>query len=101
MIAWSEWEPDPESDDEGSGSALVWCWGWTADRSDLVVVLYRLGFADTMGDAYRMVDDVELRHVHLCTEDASGDERTLTVCDGGSGDARPATMVVQRHTNAV
>ncbi len=77
---WQEWEPDPESEDEGSGAVLLWCNGWVVSKDALVLALFRLGFADNLGAAWRLVDDIDLRHTYVCTEDAAGDERTLYEC---------------------
>jgi hypothetical protein len=96
---WQEWEPDPEAEALESGSLpVLWCWGWTEDREQLAQALFRLGFCEFMGGAdgaWQNAERAELDHGWVCSEDGTGDERTLyELRSGATGvDPKPATFV--------
>jgi hypothetical protein len=91
-MTWQEWE--------GEDNAELWCRGWSMDRTSLAMDLYRLGYASRMGGeggAFDMAERATLRETWVCTEDSSGDERTLAECDGSAGDPQPVTFVILPH----
>lgn len=92
---WQEWEPDPELDSEGPAPAL-WCHGWSSSKDGLAQAFYRFGFASDLGEAWRMVEDTDLIHTYVCTEDGSGDERTFFECSLDGSDPRPVTFATVR-----
>lgn len=96
---WHEWEPDPEAEMPEGPVPVLWCRGWTTSKDALPQAFYRFGFADDLGGGWRLTERAELRHTYLCTEDGSGDERTLAECGDDGVDPCAATLVTIRQVD--
>lgn len=96
---WQEWEPDPEAEMPEGPAPALWCHGWTVSKDALAQAFFRFGFADDLGAGWRLAERTDLRHTYVCTEDGSGDERTLFECSAEGSDPRAVTFAIVREVD--